>query len=147
MSELSRVIDLNPIRAKLAKTPEQSDHTSIKYRIKNLTENQQSNLFPFVGNPRQDMPEGLPFHLKDYIELVDMTGRIIREGKRGFISAKAPPILSRLNIEPENWIYLAKHFESKFKGLVGSVLSLKAACKKLGYKRNNFLKNCEHFFT
>lgn len=24
----------------------------------------------FVGNPREDMPQGLPFHLKEYLELV-----------------------------------------------------------------------------
>ncbi|GEM_PF-2764238 len=43
------------------------------------------------------MPQGLPFHLKDYIELVDLIGRAIREYKRRFIDNQLPPILDRLN--------------------------------------------------
>ena len=66
-------------RARMAKTPEQSDHTSIQQRIKKAINTQQpgrkdrqpETLFPFVGNPRKDMPQGLPFQLNDYLELVD----------------------------------------------------------------------------
>jgi hypothetical protein len=46
----------------MAKTPKQSDHTSIQQRIKKATNTQQpgrkdqqpETLFPFVGNPRKD---------------------------------------------------------------------------------------------
>lgn len=31
---------------------------------------------------------------------------------------------------------MAKHFQSRFKGAVGTVYKLKAACAKLGYRRN-----------
>ena len=68
-------VDLNPIRAKMAETPETSDHTSIKQRIAAAKNNETpKNLAQFVGNPREPMPQGLPFTLKDYIELVDWTG-------------------------------------------------------------------------
>jgi len=147
-------VDLNPIRANIAKTPEESAHTSVKRRIdcsakkqKTATTPQHYELFPFVGNQRKNMPEGLPFRLQDYLELVDLTGRMIREDKRGFIDNAEPPILKRLNIQAENWLYLTQHFESKLKGLVGSTINLKVACVKLGYRRNYFLKTCEMFFT
>ena len=86
-------VDLNPIRAAIATTPEKSDYTSIKKRIvkakKVTTPNhpfqQNKTLMPFAGNPRKHMPHGLPFRLSDYIELVDWTGRIMRDDKRGFI--------------------------------------------------------------
>ena len=85
-------VDLNPIRACLANTPEESDHTSIQQRIQ-VTEQKNTHLFPFAGNPRKHMPQGIPFKADDYIELVDWTGRIIRSDKRGAIPEHLPPIL------------------------------------------------------
>ncbi|MBL1277125.1 MAG: hypothetical protein COB30_013665 [Ectothiorhodospiraceae bacterium] len=81
------------------------------------------------------MPKGLPFRLTDYLELVDWTGRILRDDKRGAIPKNNPPILNRLNIEAKHWLYLTKNFESPFNGLVGSVEKLKQVCQKLGYER------------
>lgn len=147
-------VDLNPIRAKMAKTPEASAHTSIKQRIDkvkkidqpNYKKQQPQSLLAFVGHPRNNMPKGLPFRLTDYLELVDLTGRILREDKRGHIDELASPILDRLNIEAENWLYLSKHFESPFKGLVGSAFKLKQVCTKLGYKRTPGIRSCESYF-
>ena len=147
-------VDLNPVRAAMAKTPETSDHTSIKRRISVALKFQQPNyihqqapyLFPFVGNPRKDMPEGLPFKLNDYIELVEWTGKQIRKDKRGVIDKNLPPILQRLYFEVDNWFYLTQHFESKLKGLVGSVIKLKQVCNKLGYQRLVGKQSCEQYF-
>ncbi|MFT6133441.1 MAG: hypothetical protein ACJAW2_002180 [Shewanella sp.] len=80
-------VDLNPIRAKMAVTPETSDYTSIQRRITSAIKGEQPTaLLAFVGNERQDMPNGLMFSVKDYIVLVEDTGRIIREDKHGAIS-------------------------------------------------------------
>ncbi|HED16742.1 MAG TPA: hypothetical protein ENI64_08025, partial [Gammaproteobacteria bacterium] len=136
-------VDLNPIRAKMAKTPETSDHTSIQKRTAkaqqvsqpNHPRRQANDLMPFAGYPRENMPKGLPFRLTDYLVLVDWSGRILREDKKGAISGTIPPVLERLNIEPKHWLYLTKHFESTFKGTVGSVFKLKQACVALGYVR------------
>jgi hypothetical protein len=63
------------------------------------------------------------------------TGRQIRTDKRGSIGQQTPPILERLNIDADHWIYNTQHFESQFKGLVGTVLSIKAQCQRFGYQR------------
>lgn len=140
-------VDLNPIRASMAKTPETSDHTSIKTRIQSGLNTQPKSLFPFVGYPQKHMPEGLPFRLSDYLELVEWTGRIIRKDKRGYIPADTPPLLHRINQDPGNWLFLTQHFESKLKGFVGSVYRLKQVCWKMGYIRIPGLGSCKQHFT
>jgi hypothetical protein len=144
-------VDLNPIRAQMADSPETSDFTSVKERISTAQSEPESHepkqpkpMFPFVGYTRQDMPAGLPFRLQDYLELVDWTGRQIRTDKRGSIDQKVPPILERLNINTDHWIYNTRHFESQFKGLVGTVLSIKAQCQRFGYQRTPGLATAQH---
>ena len=113
-------VDLNPIRAKIAETPETSGHTSVQTRIVSAKESQQPReLFPFVGNPRAEVPDGLPFRLSDYLELVDWTGRVIREDKRGFIAEQLPSILDRLNISHTQWRQLTQQFEKQFRCFAG----------------------------
>ena len=109
-------VDLNPIRAKIAKTPETSEHTSIQKRTEAIQQHkcQPHKLLPFVGNPRQDMPQGIAFSLQDYCELVNTTGRIIRVDKAGAIDSANSPILSRLGLSEEQWITLTTEFEQHF---------------------------------
>lgn len=122
-------VDLNPIRADMAKTPEDSKHTSIKERINpefNLTsaidsqkallalQHFQSTVKPlaqFEGDIRNEEQQGILFSLEDYLTLVDMTGRTLRDDKRGAISAHLPPILERLEINQEEWLNNATQFE------------------------------------
>jgi REP element-mobilizing transposase RayT len=114
-------VDLNPIRAKMADTPEQSDHTIIQLRIRAALKGEQpNNLLPFIGNERQHQPKGIAFSLKDYLELIDDTGRIIRNDKRGAISTNSAKLLSRLNIPQENWLKLITDFGKLFHGPVGT---------------------------
>jgi hypothetical protein len=47
-------VDLNPIRANIAKTPESSAHTSIKRRCKEAKKGQQpKTLLPFIGSQKK----------------------------------------------------------------------------------------------
>ena len=80
----------------------------------------------YAGNPRQDMPEGIQMRLTDYLDLVDWTGRQIRENKRGSISEAEPAIMDRLGIDAEHWLYITQNFESEFKGIVGAVHEIKS---------------------
>jgi REP element-mobilizing transposase RayT len=114
-------VDLNPIRAKMEVTLETSKHTSIQHRIQALIKGEQpKNLMRFVGNHRQDMPKGIAYSLIDYCELVDCTGRCIREDKASYIEQHHNPILERLNLDTEQWLTLTTEFEQHFSTAVGS---------------------------
>ena len=87
------------------------------------------------------MPKGIIYNLLDHLELIDWTGRQIRENKTGSIDSSAPPILLRIGIAPEHWIELCTHFEERFKGLVGSQHSLKNLIKSFGLNRKTNYSN------
>jgi len=67
-------VDLSPIRAKVAHTPQGSAYPSVRKRIRKAQsthapkhpQQQKSGLFPFVGDPRSEMPKGLAFQLTVY---------------------------------------------------------------------------------
>ncbi|OBT14008.1 transposase [Vibrio sp. UCD-FRSSP16_10] len=139
-------IDLNPIRAKMAKTPEQSDHTSIQLRIRAVYNNEQpKTLLPFIGHERENQPKGIAFSLKDYLELVDDTGRIIREDKRGVISEDSARLLTTMNISHDNWLKLIVDFGRLFHGPVGTIEELTCYCEHLEKRRRHFSSCCRHF--
>ncbi|QHJ12659.1 hypothetical protein FX988_02917 [Paraglaciecola mesophila] len=109
-------VDLNPIRAKIAKTPETATHTSIKKRIHSAKyhQAQPSTLMPFAGNLKENMPKGIAYSLKDYCELIDTTGRCIRDDKAGYIDNTQSPILERLGLDSAQWLALTTEFEKHF---------------------------------
>jgi hypothetical protein len=119
-------VDLNPIRANMETTPETSKHTSIKKRTQAVKNKQQQpkTLMPFVGNPRQNMPKGIAYSLKDYCELVDTTGRCIREDKAGYIEDHQSPILERLGLDSQQWLTLTTEFEKHFCYAAGAELMM-----------------------
>jgi REP element-mobilizing transposase RayT len=137
-------VDLNPIRAKLAKNPETSDFTSIKRRITAaLNGTQPKALLPFVGNERKDMPKGLMFQLADYLQLVEDTGRLIRKDKKGHISPSSQHILNRLNIPVEHWLKITNEFGKLFKGPVGTLQELTEYCDHLEKRRRHYSHACQ----
>jgi hypothetical protein len=136
-------VDLNPVRANIAKTPETSGHTSVKQRVISAKKAKQPKLLlPFVGNPRQAIPKGLPFDLEDYLELIELTGRCLREDKTGYIEENQPALLNRLHINPENWLTLTKDFRKIFHGAVGHGDVLTDYCEHKGLKRRSNVTCC-----
>lgn len=135
-------VDLNPVRAAIAETPEGSEFTSVKARIESLRKEQHTapSLFPFAGNPREPMPEGIPFRLTDYLALVYWTGRQIRDDKRGHIQNTLPPILSRLGLTPDDWLSACTQVERGRLVGSGSGSAIKAALPHLNRKRTSGLR-------
>ena len=124
--------DLNPVRSGVADTPERSEYTSIKERLAALSKQQITApcLHPFVGNSGNETLDGIPFRLMDYIELVDWTGRALRQG-RSSISASLPPLLDRLSITQREWLGVCTQLEKQRAQLVGRRESLQLAIPKM----------------
>ncbi len=122
-------VDLNPVRAAIAATPETSDYTSIQERIR-----QPDRHGLYAMNDQPGVPEGLPFSLKDYLEFVDWAGRSIRHGKKGTIPDAQPPILQRLHMDAAPVLdYLSKKEKLPFHA-IGPVLRLRAMADGMGMK-------------
>ncbi len=120
-------VDLNPIRAAMAKTPEQSDYTSVQQRILHP---EDESLRPFAATTGDAF--GIPFGLKDYLELVDWAGREIKLGKRGYIPANTPPLLARLGMDAAPVLdYLSRTEKQPF-GVLGPVSLLRAFANSVG---------------
>ena len=128
-------VDLNPIRARIADTPETSTHTSIQKRLESIQQSTTPSLMPFVGNPRQDMPKGIAFSLKDYCELVDGTGKVIRNDKAGHINHQQQPILQRLGLSDEQWFILTTEFEKHFFYAAGAEIMMNQFKNHTGHHR------------
>lgn len=139
-------VELNPIRAKMAQTLEASDYTSIQARIKAAIKGEQPHsLLPLIGNETLNQAKGINFDLKDYLELVDETGRILRDDKRGYISEHAAKVLTQLNIPADNWIRLTSEFGKLFHGPVGTLQELTTYCEHLDKRRRHFASCCKLF--
>lgn len=142
-------VDLNPIRARMAETPEGSDYTSIQQRILEqdpalkrektdpagkLPEDLQAaigKLMPFFDHTSADRhPENpgnfIPYELRDYLELVDWTGRAIAPGKKGSIPDSLPPIFQRLKLNPDQYLlFIRRHQKSRFGNFIGPAAKMR----------------------
>jgi REP element-mobilizing transposase RayT len=167
----SAYIDLNPVAANLAATPEESQHTSIEQRVKHVKKQHRLRdlqvpkdgtvadprrtacleddhwLCPIedrrnVDSKRQAMVEG--FTLGRYLLLVDYTGRLIRHGKAS-LPAELEGIFERLGTDAETWRERIEKFQKRnFVGrfLAASKQRLKEVAAALGLKRVMNLDHC-----
>jgi REP element-mobilizing transposase RayT len=126
-------VDLNPIRAAIAETPENSDFTSIQQRLKTVAkagvkqskQAQPDNILPFTYyQPHSKQQIGLPFKLIDYFQLVEWTGRCIREDKRGAIPAHIKPIFERFMVNEQDWLETITAFNRHFIHAAGSPVNM-----------------------
>ena len=122
-------VDLNPVRAGMASSPETSHYTSIQERtnpsfdVNQAFDDQRQcgdlmdfktpikPLLHFEGGLKNELQVGILFTFRDYLELVDWTGRIIRKDKRSNIDNALQPILHRLQISTRQWHFNTTPFE------------------------------------
>ena len=137
-------VDLNPIRAGIAKTPETSEFTSAAERCARQTATSEGQrdrkrgrwLSPIpLAKRHAGKPEATPrfrashrgclsMSEADYLTLLDWSGRLLRRGASGRIPDSLPPLLSRLGVTEESWLSLIKDFGRLFHRAAGTPASL-----------------------
>ena len=66
--------------------------------------------------------------------------------KIGSIDTHLPPILQRLELDAKQRGYLTRHFESRFKSLVGAANTVRNACEAFGKRWVHGLTHCQVLF-
>jgi len=67
----------------------------------------------------------LPLTAAEYFDLVDRSGRLTRDGKRGAIDADLAPILLRIGVNPMAWPETISRFGHKFHLVAGLLSSIR----------------------
>lgn len=104
--------DLNPIRAAMATSINNSAYTSARQRFRALMglsdDANEAHSMPRLAafQASDETPDGssLPFSLEDYLTLVDTTGRCCIQGKQGFTNEALPRLLCAGTVNPERWL-------------------------------------------
>jgi REP element-mobilizing transposase RayT len=143
-------VDLNPVRAGMANSPEESEYTSIYRRIavfrSDTNQQEPANLMPFRSKSNHESTKSVHFKLRDYLELLDWTGRAIRSDAHAAIPGDLPPIASRLQIESNSWLAMTEGFESLFHSLVGCEEAVLNACEQTGRSWSQGISACRRCF-
>ena len=167
-------VDLNQIRAGEALTPESSTHMSAYDRIagrqqrKNgedginldetadgwlceLTLDESANVDELTlvrsATARRASDLGLlPISLEEYLQLLDVSGRIVRAGKRGVIPNELAPILERIGIKTERWMEVITFYHDWFGSVVGTSQSLRDRAAASGRKWYRGRPKCAEVF-
>ena len=152
-------VDLNPIRAGLANTPESSAFTSAYDRIMARQDSVYLDQGAAEDRPisrqvelegERDREESDPWlcplndgakarnraffslSTEEYLALLDWTGRQLRSDKKGAIPPDMQPILDRLNVNSERWLDTVNGYGRLFHRVVGQVESMLVAARQAG---------------
>lgn len=108
-------VDLNPVRAGMARKAKQAAYTSIKRRIFAARQGKQPHLlFPFRGSGYSKSRKGLPFNLKDYFNLINQKCSYLTsdcDRKKGNVCT---PILEDTGLSNVDWSLMINRIETHF---------------------------------
>jgi REP element-mobilizing transposase RayT len=132
-------VDLNPVRAGICDTLEDSDHTSIQQRLKETRKSVHDRrakktvtakpLGPLVG---LRAAVRLSISQTDYIDLVEWTGQHSRPDKRGRLHKSEQPAQTASAARPRPWLTQVLGTETRFYRAIGSPAALRAAAESIG---------------
>ncbi|MFQ3206088.1 MAG: putative transposase [Glaciecola sp.] len=130
-------VDLNPIRAGIATTLENSHYTSIKRRLACLKIGKQPTELKCLKTPLNNGLNVINIELICYTNLLRQTATRLKNAQ--IIDAQSmrikSSILDQFGIKEDNWLILTSHIEEEFSYVIGSVTYMEEYRKKLCQKK------------
>jgi REP element-mobilizing transposase RayT len=138
-------VDLNPIRAGIAASLEESDFTSIQQRLEEWRREQDRSVLDSQGSsparePRRpellgfaadESEDGLPLAFDVYVELLTATGAALGgTGSEPVLPERSVRTLERLGIRSELWLKALRGYRSRFFAMVGCVNQIAVCCAR-----------------
>ncbi len=146
-------VDLNPIRAGEADSPETARYTSLFQRLeaqsqrKNARDRADGWMAELTLRPERKADEALayssrsgrrasdlgvlPISLEDYVMLFKWTARLLKSGERSKIPKDLEGVLDKLDVNHEKWVDTVDSYERSFCHAVGSPESLAKVAERM----------------
>lgn len=122
-------VDLNPVRAGVTKTIENSTYTSIQKRLIQPNKKQLDEAVESISGSLNE--RALSITLSDYIELIEWTGKHIVHSGKATIPTHLNSVFDRLNLNQQQWLEQVKAYGSNYYRAVGALESMKDKAKQL----------------
>jgi len=125
-------VDLNPIRAGIAKSLSESEHTSIQTRLNRLSDDElNQSVKAIAGNVKN---RTMVIQLKDYVDLIEWTGKAIAYPNKAQLPSNLCATLNHMNLKHDNWLNQVQDYGSHYYRFVGSIEQIKQKTKELKLK-------------
>jgi REP element-mobilizing transposase RayT len=130
-------VDLNPIRAGLATTLEESAFTSIQERLQAAARGKSGPPAALVPFADQGSAGGdpLPVSFPDYVEVLRWTAASLIEPRSDAGPAHVKAALERLDLESAGFVASVRQYARSFFTMVGQVHRIDVESRRRGYQR------------
>ena len=123
-------VDLNPVRAGIAQDLPESAYTSVRARLEAPADDQELPIAAVAGPPVRGF---VPLSARQYIELVDWSGRQLHPSKKGHIAPDAAPPIPK-DIDTARWLAQVRGVESRYCRAIGSAQALLDKAREMGQR-------------
>lgn len=150
-------VDLNPVRARIAVTPEQSAFTSIYARIRQLrrvaevathdvNQFESTDVELLAFRDAGSVKGAIPLAFAEYLQLLDWTARAVQSGKRDTVEENAPSVFKQLRIDPGAWQRVMVPAGNLFGRALGRLGQLRLHAQVLGQSRVRGLRQAARLY-
>jgi hypothetical protein len=162
-------VDLNPLRAGEADSPETARYTSVFQRLQadGLRKNAHARPDAWLGEltlqPERKADEVLayasrtgrrasdrgllPISLADYVKLLKWTAQLLQSGQRSTIPPDLAGVLDHLDVKHEAWLDTVAQYEHSFGHAVGRPAALAEVAERMELKHLKGMSACRRAFA